>query len=199
MHVFVETNFLVELLRPFPGPAATLLYERAQKGEVALHVPWVAVAEARRTLVRKTDEDLGFTDQLVKFAVAQLRAGKLARDDKKVIDKLAEDAKRQRSQTLAVLNASIDDAVRNMRLIPPTEQVVSKVLALHAIKELKPWDELVLGAVLVRAAELRAAGEQGPFAFCNLDKKDFSPARNPSLAAEYATNGIEYHHDFGVP
>ena len=43
-HVFVETNFLVYLLRPFPTPEAQALFDR-NGVDVTLHVPWCSQAE----------------------------------------------------------------------------------------------------------------------------------------------------------
>ncbi len=65
-HVYVETNFLVDLLRPFPKKAATALRDRNGR-DVVLHLPWCAFVEARRTLERVINEDLGFVDNAGRF------------------------------------------------------------------------------------------------------------------------------------
>ena len=43
MHVFVETNWLIEVARPIPAPEAQRLLERSRAGDLQLHVPWVSV------------------------------------------------------------------------------------------------------------------------------------------------------------
>jgi hypothetical protein len=53
-HVFVETNFFIDVLRPFPAPVATALLARVGR-DVTLYLPWVAIGEAKRTLVRIID------------------------------------------------------------------------------------------------------------------------------------------------
>ncbi|MGD0679700.1 MAG: hypothetical protein ABSC94_30300 [Polyangiaceae bacterium] len=58
-HVFVETNFLVSLLRPFPAQDALDLFAR---NDLRLYIPWCSQAEARRTLTEIIKADLGFTD-----------------------------------------------------------------------------------------------------------------------------------------
>ena len=60
-HVFVETNFLVALLRPFPQKPACDLYSR-HRHNIELHIPWCAFTEASRTLERIIREDLAFVD-----------------------------------------------------------------------------------------------------------------------------------------
>lgn len=44
-HVFVETNFLVDLLRPRSKRSATELFAR-HGSDVALYIPWCSVADA---------------------------------------------------------------------------------------------------------------------------------------------------------
>ena len=69
--VFVETNFLVDVLRPLPSPEASALLDRHVRGEVQLWLPWCCAAEASRTLTRVIDEDLGFADRMVRFAASE--------------------------------------------------------------------------------------------------------------------------------
>jgi hypothetical protein len=66
-HVFVETNFLVDLLRPLPSADAEALFERFQRGELQLYVPWASVSEAKRTLDRIMADDLGFDHKMLSF------------------------------------------------------------------------------------------------------------------------------------
>jgi len=39
-HVFVETNFLVDLLRPFPSKDAEALFARNDGADLRLYIPW---------------------------------------------------------------------------------------------------------------------------------------------------------------
>ncbi|WP_433929122.1 hypothetical protein AB3662_36495 [Sorangium cellulosum] len=72
-HVFVETNFLVDLLRPFPVRDAETLFERVAN-DLILHIPWVSVSEAKRTITTKLiGEDLGFADLVGKLNVHLLK------------------------------------------------------------------------------------------------------------------------------
>jgi hypothetical protein len=73
------------------------------------------------------------------------------------------------------------------------------------VKNLPPFDEMALGAVVAKAAELHRSGERELF-FCNLNKSDFSPydrggmaITRPNLEAEYARCGLTYLASFDVP
>jgi len=198
-HVFVETNFLVDVARPFPSPDATALLKRAQTGgDVALHVPWVAVAEAKRTLDRIIREDLGFTDAMAKFAAREFRNGTLTRQSKQQIDALQARASTARSAAIKSITASVDQVAASATLIEPGKAVVQKVLSLFAVKSLRPFDEMVLGAVLTKAAELHLQGARELW-FCNLNKNDFDPANQPGLMAEYGACGLRFLPSFAVP
>ena len=66
-HVFVETNFLISLLRPFPAQDALDLFARNDGVNLRLYIPWCSQAEARRTLTDIIKADLGFTDMMMQF------------------------------------------------------------------------------------------------------------------------------------
>src|SRR5690606_6514825 len=69
-HVFVETNFLIELLRPFPSKDAERLFARNDGVDLRLYIPWCSQSEAWRTLKdRIIGEDLGFTKAMMTFTV----------------------------------------------------------------------------------------------------------------------------------
>ena len=88
---------------------------------------------------------------------------------------------------------------------PPSTDVVAETLRIWTVKSLPPFDEMVLGAVVARSAELYRQGEREIF-FCNLNKSDFSPhdsggmaITRPNLEAEYARCGLKYLSSFDVP
>jgi len=196
-HVFVETNFIIDVLRPFPAPAAATLLARVG-ADVTLHLPWVAVAEAKRTLVRVIGEDLGFTQTMERFAAAEFKAGNLSNTEKPVIDRLAKRATDVRVAEISAAVARVDALAARTELIEPTKAVVTRTLGLFAVRSLKAFDEMVLGAVLTKAQELHAAGERNLF-FCNKNKKDFAPTNQPALEAEYRSCGLDYRDEFVVP
>jgi hypothetical protein len=195
-HVFVETNFIVDLVRPCSAPGARALYER---DDVVLHVPWVSLVESKRTLKdRIVREDLGFGPRLQDFLTREFLEGRLSRDEKKNFEPLARRVRDEYAAALGNVGAAVDDCARKMDVIFPSERVVDKVLSLYEIKSLPPFDEMVMGAVLAKAEELFEGGERG-FYFCNLNKRDFRPGEGTSLKAEYERLTIEFLSDFKVP
>lgn len=108
-HVFVETNFVIEVTRPFPSPAAQQLLTRAQPGgDVQLYVPWVAVAEAKRTLDRIIREDLGFADSLRQFVVREFLNARISGTDKSAVEALSKRATQARKSALQAIVLTVE-------------------------------------------------------------------------------------------
>lgn len=156
-----------------------------------------AVVESKRTLNRIIRDDLGFDASLLKFAGREFRDQHLSLEDKQAIDRLAKRLEAQRSKAIRELSQDVDAAVEQMSVIEPSKTVVTKTLELYQVKSLPPFDEMIMGAVLVTAEELLGSGERNCY-FCNKNKKDFAPDKSPSLAAEYERLTITYLPDFKV-
>ena len=82
-----------------------------------------------------------------------------------------------------------------MSVIHPSADVVERTIRVFAVKPLKPFDEMVLGAVLTKAAALQAAGETD-LVFCELDRDLAS--RHPPLVLEYRACGLTVVSDLTV-
>ncbi|AUX42882.1 uncharacterized protein SOCE26_043190 [Sorangium cellulosum] len=195
-HVFVETNFLIDLLRPFPSRDAEQLFARNNGVDLRLYIPWCSQSEAWRTLKdRIIGEDLGFTTAMMKFAVRRWVADRTL-FDKQEVDKVHRLADADRATALTSLEQRLHDAVAKMERIDPSPAVIARTLQVFKIKSLKPFDEMVLGAVLSKATELYAANERD-LHFCELDGDLAS--KHPPLVAEYLSCGLTVHQDFRVP
>jgi len=195
-HVFVETNFLIDLLRPFPSRDAKALFERNDGVDLRLYIPWCCQSEAWRTLKdRIIMEDLGFTTAMMKFTVERWTADNTL-FQKPEIDRLRRLAEADRSVALQSLEQRIQVAVEKMAIIEPSPTVVRRTLQVFKVKTLKPFDEMVLGAVLSKATELYNANERG-LHFCSLDK-DLAGNHLP-LVEEYQSCGLNVRRDFQVP
>jgi predicted nucleic acid-binding protein len=194
-HVFVETNFLVSLLRPFPAQDALALFARNDGVDLRLYIPWCSQAEARRTLTGIIKADLGFTDTMMDFVLRRWLPDRTL-FDKREIDKVKTLADADRREALSTLDQRIRDAVGHMTRIDPSPAVVARTLQVFAVKALKPFDEMVLGAVLATATELYGAGER-EILFCELDG-DLA-TEHPPLVREYEACGLALLHDFNVP
>ncbi len=197
-HVFVETNFLVDVLRPFPKPDAVALHAR-HGADVTLHVPWCSITEAKRTMERIIREDLAFVDGAGRFS-GQLQAKHRATlpVDLQAVRAFINMARDARRNALFDFAAEVDALAVQLAVIPPSPAVVRRTLSIFPIKSLPPFDEMVLGAVLTHAEELLTRGERELF-FCNLNVKDFEPSTGNDLARAYADVGLQYLDTFRVP
>ena len=197
-HVFVETNFFVDVLRPFPRLEAEQLLAR-HGADVTLYVPWCSITEAKRTIDRIVREDLAFVDGAGRFS-RRLHGQDRAKApvDLGTVRAFIELARTLRRETLFDFAAKVDTLAARLTVIPPSQAVVQRTLTLFPIKSLPPFDEMVLGAVLAHAAALQADGATGLF-FCNLNTKDFEPTTANDLAGAYAGAGLRYLDSFAVP
>lgn len=193
-HVFVETNFLISLLRPIPDQAAVDLFGRNDGVGLKLYLPWCSQAEAKRTLTGIINADLGFTDAMMKFAVRRWLEDRTS-FDKREVDKLKTLAEEARAEALTTLDQRIKTTVEKVVRIDPTQDVIEQTLRVFSIKTLEPFDEMVLGAVLARASELYSSGERELF-FCELDRDLAS--QHPQLLQEYSACGLTVQRDFDV-
>jgi hypothetical protein len=197
-HVFVETNFFVDVLRPFPKPDAERLLARHGR-DVTLYVPWCSINEAKRTLDAIVRSDLAFIDGAGRF-MGQLNASHrgaapVELTTVRVFINLARDKRRD---ALSDFEQRVDGLASRLTVIAPSPQVVQRTLSLFPVKSLPPFDEMVLGAVLEHAAGLAATGERDIF-FCNLNTRDFRPSSGNDLAKAYAASGVVYLDTFVVP
>lgn len=199
-HVFVETNFFIDVLRPFPKPEAEKLRDR-HGHDVTLYVPWCSINEAKRTMERKVLEDLAFIDGAGKFfrrMQTQAQTFGTPPAGVKEIASFINAAREVRRDALDTFEAQVDGLAGQLKVIPPSQAVVTRTLTLFPIKSLQPFDEMVLGAVLTHAGDLFASGERELF-FCNLNTKDFEPKDGNNLKNAYSGVGLTYIDSFRVP
>ena len=116
--------------------------------------------------------------------------------NKQEIEKLRDLADADRTSALTSLEQRLQDTVARMERIDPSPSVIARTLQVFKVKSLKPFDEMVLGAVLAKATELYAANERD-LHFCELDGDLAS--QHPPLIAEYQSCGLTVRRDFRVP
>ncbi len=196
--VYVETNFLVDLLRPFPGREALELNERHQNGELRLSVPWCALKEAQRTFERVIRDDVGFED-LAGRAWAQIFQADSTRwkTHGSAVTDFIDAVRDLRVTALGSIGSRLRSFASSVDVIPPSERATDFTLRLSRRKELKPFDEAILGCILADAQERKEKGE-GDFLFCTTDK-DLRPTADNGLGAEYDALGIRFRPGFALP
>lgn len=97
--------------------------------------------------------------------------------------------------------SQLDEALDELRLTPGVdvfalnEAMLTRATLLRSLS-LKPFDEAILGAVLIRAESLERGGEDESV-FCTLDG-DLHPRPNGGrrLSQLYAAAGLRVHGDF---
>lgn len=207
MHVFVESNWVFQVLAPKHRrvPAATKLLERASSGELELLVPHIALKEGIRSIRRKRqrkDDDL---KEYRRWAVAQnLFSEKVGEVVAEFIERYVEHV----TDSLRTLETEAAELERipNLRVFALTEAMVDLVLSLKydpEVGRMKPIDEAILGAVLGMADQVRSADPSARIYFCTTDA-DLRPVTRDgrsraSLKQLYDERSITVLSDFSVP
>jgi hypothetical protein len=202
-HVFVETNWVVDCTAPAHNkvPAALDLLRRARDGEIQLHVPSICLAEARHPLFTKfqTRQSADRVRQFVTWAVSANRLtpdqGATIRSGVDLMENVVKTDLQNMGTTLQELAQS-----PGLEVFPMTPAMLARSTELcFELPELKPWDQAVLAAVLIRADELRQAGER-ELAFCQLDSDlqpwDKNGDAKPKLTDLYDRANVWVYGDF---
>ena len=194
-HVFVESNWVVEAFAPSSTrtPEAESLLTRARSGELTLHVPSIALREGEAVIRSKYPARV--PRELRAFRSLDTRLGALERD---VVDQFLERyVQSVRSNALA-LSRNLDQlaTTAGVDVFPLNDASLRRVLELRGENPgiaLKPFDEAILAAVLVRVGELACSAY-----FCTLDA-DFLPRPTNKLSELYAIAGVDILATFQVP
>jgi hypothetical protein len=203
-HVFVETNWVFDLCAPAhrSTPEAQQLADRAARGELALHVPSASLREGERAIRQKyqpsASKDLR---EFQRWGVAQRKLGaETAAQATAFLDAYVGSVE----SGMATLAGRID-AIRSLPgvdVFALDDRMLDRALALRSeIAMLKPFDEAILAAILVKAGDLTVQGQ--PKWFCDLDGDlvPFDRKGNPrkELVALYTAAGVTVRQDFRVP
>lgn len=199
-HVFVETNWVFDFCAPAHGrkPEAEALAERAEAGELTLYLPGVALREGAETVRRKCQPR---AEELKEFRRWAATNGKLTREVAANAGTFLDVYVNQVRADLAALPRRIDEirSLVGVEVFGLSEPMIERAIDLrHQVEPLRPFDEAILAAVLVRATEL-----EGEKYFCTLDA-DLVPVDGRGrlrgdLARLYDAAGIVVRQDFLVP
>ena len=202
-HVFVETNWVVGYAAPAHRRLADTeaLLQRAVSGELRLHLPSVCLTEARATILRKF-QPRHEADAIRRFLAWAQSKGELAASEaqgtRRILDKFEHGVKAD----LKALPARLASLRQHpgLEVFALDDEILERAVALGASEiELKPFDQHVLAAVLVRSERLHAEGTCD-VSFCELDA-DLQPwdrRGNPrrGLTHLYDRAGVWVYGDF---
>jgi predicted nucleic acid-binding protein len=202
-HVFVETNWVVEYAAPAhrKTPAALELLDRAAREEIGLYLPVICVSEARRPVAERFQVRTE-ADRVRQFLLWARDTGMVdaAEDEttRRVLD-------RMESRVKADLDG-VDDSLNSLRVTKGVEvfnldpEMLERCASLSYLRlDLKPFDQAILAAILVRAEQLRSKGvDETDFCEFDSDLQPWDKDRNPKrqLAELYNEARISVYGDF---
>ena len=167
-HVFVETNWVVGLVAPshLQMPEAVELREKARNGLLKLYLPAISLTEARYP-VRTKYQPRPAAEALRRYLRWATNAGKIETGQADIV-RVALD------QYQAAVLSELDEL--DVRLQSLAQDAGIEVFALTEAmlaRAVKPFDQAILAAILVRGEQLRDEGAD-EVAFCELDS-DLQP------------------------
>ncbi len=168
--VFVETNWVVDYCAPAHqrALAAINLLEAARSGTISLHLPAPCLAEARSAIrIKFQPKEANRLREFLKWAKANgYLEAKVVEDTRLVLDQFEQLVK----QDLDNLEARLEGlkTEKGFHVFPLRTEMLERSISLTSEMDLKPFDNSILAAVLVRAHELLKNGEND-LAFCELD------------------------------
>jgi predicted nucleic acid-binding protein len=204
-HVFVETNWVVEYGAPahLRLTAALTLAQRAAAGDLRLYIPSVCLTEARHPIRKKFNPRSSANSVRSYLDWASTEGTLKARD----IDTVRRGLDKYETTVLAELNR-LEERLGLLRSHPGIEVFpLSEEMLVRAVElsiqnlDLRPFDQAILAAVLVRAQALRNLGADD-ISLCELDG-DLQPwdktgrSKQP-LSALYDAAGVWVYGDFAM-
>jgi len=204
-HVFVETNWVVAYAAPAHARVreAIALAQKAASGEVRLYLPSVCLSEARYP-IRTKFHPRRPAEAVRNYMAWAMAEGTVRADEGGVARRVLD---RYETSVLAEL-ADTEDRLRllqdhpGIEIFPLSEEMLRRTVDLSTQNlDLKPFDQAILAAVLVRGGALRAEGAD-EVSFCELDS-DLQPwdknGRNKEpLTGLYNSAGIWVYGDFDM-
>ncbi len=208
--VFVETNWVVDALGPHHKrkEAARVLLDRAREGEIALYLPAICVAEARKVFLekeaprikstaRELREYLKWVTPRNEIEPERIEAG---------FDLLNVYTGRMKRYIEQEVSGELDalKSSPGVNLFACSDEILKKMLELSFTSggDLKPVDQAVFASVLVKGGQLLAESGQ-PSVFCELDSDllpwDKKRNERKHFRAEYDQAGVFVIGDYQVP
>lgn len=201
--VFVESNWVFDFCAPahWQKPDAKDLADRAANGEFKVYLPSVALREGEDAIRRKYQPKV--VNPLEDFRRWAVANNLLTQAEARAAQPLLEAFRAKAQSGIDTLTTRVD-AIANLpgfEVFALTDEMLNKAIALRSVADLKPFDETIFAAVLVKAAEVHEPSDE--LFFCELDGDlaPFTKKGDPrsQFQAEYDALGIKFRRDFQVP
>jgi hypothetical protein len=202
-HVLVETNWVVAYAAPAYQrvPAALELLRRAEKGGLKLYLPSISISEAPNPISQRY-QIRNEADRIRQFLLWGKEEGIVDISGDHYTRRVLDQMETRVKNDLADLDKVLERLKKQegLEVFPLDAEMLERCLALSYERlELKPFDQAILSAVLVRCERLAKDGEKD-FAFCELDTDlqpwDGNGNRKHRLADLYDKAGIRVYGDF---
>jgi len=176
-HVFVETNWVYAYAAPAHHKRldAVDLLQRARAGDVQLHLPAPCLTEARQPILTKC-QPRNEADAIRRFLLRARAEQTVSPEHERMTREVLDRFERQVQAELRQLDHTIGSLRRELciEVFPLNENMLDRAVSLCTLDlSLKPFDQAILAAVLVRAEELRIGGP-ADLCFCETDS-DLQP------------------------
>jgi hypothetical protein len=204
-HALVETNWVVGYAAPshLRLPTALALAQRAKSGDLQIHIPAVCLIEARYPIRTKYQPRLA-ANSVRKYLAWATKEGMLSTEESSTVRQVLD---RYEAVVLAELD-HVDERIGSLRnhpgidVFPLTDEMLAQAVELSVQNlDLKPFDQAILAAVLVRARALRESGSDD-IVFCELDGDlqpwDSNGGSKQPLTSLYDAAGVRVHADFAM-
>ena len=201
-HVFVETNWVVDYCAPAHqrSLAAIELLRQAEAEKIKLHLPAPCLAEARSVIrVKFQPKEAGRLREYLKWAKLEGHIAASEEDaTRRVIDQF-EGLVKQDLDSLEERLQALKEA-KGLSVFPLSAEMLERSVWLTTERlDLKPFDNSILAAVLVRASEL-GREKESDLAFCELDGDlqpwDKNGHSKPALTRLYDDARVWVYGDF---
>jgi hypothetical protein len=200
-HVFVETNWVVDCCAPAHRRvlAAVKLLEAANSEKISLHLPAPCLTEARAAI--RTKFQPAEANRLREFLKWAKTGGHLEAAQVESTRQVLDQFERLVKQDLDNLEIRLEQlkGEKGLEVFPLNAQMLEKSVSLATEVELRPFDNAILAAILVRADDLRNKGETD-LAFCELDGDlqpwDKNGNTKPALTRLYDDARVWVYGDF---
>ncbi len=172
-HVFVETNWLVDLAAPArnPTPAAIQLCDSAEAGHIRIYLPACCISEAKKTIRQKFQpKEADTLRKFVQWASEKKHLDHESAESARTMLSVFEEHVTAELEALSDTLRSITSAA-GVEVLPLDDAVLGRSLDLHFREvDLSEFDRAVLATVLTKGRSLRGSGETD-ISFCELDSK----------------------------
>ena len=208
-HVFVESNWVFECCAPrhLRSPFAELLLQKARAGELTLHLPAICLREGGDAIRKKCQPRV--PEEMSDFLTAARQQGSLSQENAHTVTQALNLSRATVRRELQSLNDTLDSirTAPGVEAFALSEPMLERAIQLRADGPggLKPFDEAILAAILVRARALRehhASDTDFGLAFCTRDG-DLQPWTREGLPREplfslYEREDVGVYGDFSA-